>query len=318
MAGLIVAGSELFSELAQNQFEFVLQIAIQYLILLLLSTTGMPSRKKAQGKARKAAKADNDKAKKHPRAFTEVTLDGWLTCDDESERCKHGCDLLSLPKSEHDCRDFAMRFASDYLSEICRMFANNHILQKAATSNADLVGQCVQQGQTFVAAIDDMNEKYPEVFESPSKMKWAISFLHSRGTQDVIDGNMKRAHHAAICAALLIGYLGLDELSDASTMKLHDILQTNDKGIVTYFRKRTSCSCLDEMRKQYKGVKKTGKCCNDQCPLQGREAERSSLLYCTGCKIVHYCSAECQKVNWKYHKHQCANIAKLNSFEYVV
>ncbi|KAK1735310.1 hypothetical protein QTG54_013924 [Skeletonema marinoi] len=87
-----------------------------------------------------------------------------------------------------------MRFASDYLSEICRMFANNHILQKAATSNANLVGQCVQQGQTFVAAIDDMNEKYPEVFESPSKMKWALSFLHSRGTQDVIDGNMKRAH----------------------------------------------------------------------------------------------------------------------------
>ena len=109
------------------------------------------------------------------------------------------------------------------------------------------------------------------------------------------------------------GYLS--DLSDLSTMKLYDIIQANDKMILTYFRKRTSCSCLDEKRKEYKGVKKTGKCCNDQCPLPGRVAERSSLLYCTACKLIQYCSAECQKVNWKYHKHQCTSIAKLNSID---
>ena len=273
----------------------------------------MPSRKKAQGKARKAARADKAKeaASVPPKDFTEVTLDSWLTCDDESERCKHGCDL-SLPKSEHDCRDFAMRYANDFLIELCRMFGNDQLLKNASTSN-DLVGQCVQQGKPFVAAIDDMEEKYPDIFESPSKLKWAISFYHSRGTQDVIDGNMKRAHHAAICATLMDGYLS--DLSDLSTMKLYDIIQANDKMILTYFRKRTSCSCLDEKRKEYKGVKKTGKCCNDQCPLPERVAERSSLLYCTACKLVQYCSAECQKVNWKYHKHQCTSIAKLNSID---
>eukprot|EP00984_Skeletonema_dohrnii_P033974 scaffold32388_cov61-Skeletonema_dohrnii-CCMP3373.AAC.1 len=124
----------------------------------------MPSRKKAQGKARKAAKADNakDAASVPPKDFTDLTFDSWLTCDDESERCKHGCDL-SLPKSEHDCRDFAMRFAKDFRIELCPIDSS-------------------------------------EVFQSPSKVKWAISFYHSRGTQDVMDGNMKRAHHAAICA----------------------------------------------------------------------------------------------------------------------
>mmetsp|Transcript_5930 Transcript_5930/g.8426 ORF Transcript_5930/g.8426 Transcript_5930/m.8426 type:complete len:288 (+) Transcript_5930:144-1007(+) len=274
----------------------------------------MPSRKKAQGKARKAARADKAKeaASVPPKDFTEVTLDSWLTCDDESEKCKHGCDL-SLPKSEHDCRDFAMRYAKDFLIEICRAFGNEQLLKNMFTSN-DFVGQCMQKFKSFVASIDDMEENYPEVFESPSKLKWAISFYHSRGTQDVINGNMKRAQHAAICATLMNGYLS--DLSDVSTMKLYDIMQSNDKMILTYFRKRISCSCLDETRKEYKGVKKTGKCCNDQCPLPGRVAERSSLLYCTACKFVQYCSAECQKVNWKYHKHQCTSIAKLNSIDY--
>eukprot|EP00985_Skeletonema_marinoi_P001264 scaffold514_cov121-Skeletonema_marinoi.AAC.3 len=243
----------------------------------------MPSRKKAQGKARKAARADKAKeaASVPPKDFTERLRN----------EIRKGLPL-----------------------ELCRMFGigNEQLLKNASTSN-DLVGQCVQQGKPFVAAIDDMEEKYPGIFESPSKLKWAISFYHSRRTQDVIDGNMKRAHHAAICATLMNGYLS--DVSDLSTMKL-DIMQANDKMIVTYFRKRTSCSCLDEKRKEYKGVKKTGKCCNDQCPLPERVAERSSLLYCTACKLVQYCSAECQKAHWKYHKHQCTSIAKLNSIDY--
>ncbi len=104
----------------------------------------------------------------------------------------------------------------------------------------------------------------------------------------------------------------------------------NDKAIYSYFRKRSSCSCLDEKDKrkqyQYQGVKKAGVCCNDQCPLPERVVERSSLLYCTGCKITHthYCSAEseCQKVNWKCHKNYCASMAKLklklNTFGYAL
>jgi hypothetical protein len=274
----------------------------------------MPSRKKAQGKARKAAKADKakDAASVPPKDFTDVTFDSWLTCDDESERCKHGCDL-SLPKSEHDCRDFAMRCAKDFRIEIGRIVGNNQRSLKNLFTSNDIVGQCMQKFKSFFAAIDNIQEKYPEVFKSPSKLKWAISFYHSRGTQDVIDGNMKRAHHAAMCATLMNGYFS--KSSDVSTMNICDIVQADNKTILAYFRKRASCSCLDEKRKEYKGVKKTGKCCNNQCPLPGRVTERSSLLYCTVCKLVQYCSAECQKVNWKYHKHQCTNIAELNSVD---
>ena len=282
------------------------------------------SRKKAKGKARKAAKAKKA-ASSPPKDFAEITLDSWLTCDcdcdheNDSKQCHHGCDL-SLPKSEHDCRDFAMKFASDFLFEICRLFGSdnaNNLKKAQMAKDYDLVGHCVQQSESFAEAIADMDGKYPEAFDSPSMMKWAISFYHSRGTQDVIDGNMKRAQHAAICAELLDWYVRFDDLSDS---KLHDMLQANDKAIYSYFRKRSSCTCLNEKdkRKQYKGVKKTGVCCNDQCPLPGRVVERSSLLYCTGCKITHYCSTECQKVNWKCHKNHCASMAKLNTFGYAL
>lgn len=280
------------------------------------------SRKKAKGRARKAAKAKKA-ASAPPKNFTEITLDSWLTlCDQEheNERCYHGCDLSMVPKSEHDCRDFAMQYARDFLSEICRMCESDMKIDVQKASRAkdyDLVGHCVQQSESFAAAIEDMDEKYPEVFDDPNAMKWAITFYHARGTQDVIDGNMKRAQHAAICAELLDWYLRFDDLADT---KLHDMMQANDKAIYSYFRKRSACSCLDEKekRRQYKGMKKMGVCCNDQCPLPGRVVERSSLLYCTGCKITHYCSAECQKVNWKHHKIQCASMAKLNSFGYAV
>ena len=289
----------------------------------------MPSRKKAQGKARKAAKADKAKeaASLPPKNFSEITLDSWLTCcegedngdgnDNESERCHHGC-YLSMPKSEHDCRDFAMRFACDYLFEMCRLLTSlqseEGILKQAAKESKDFAGTCLKENKSFIAALQDMVDKYADVFENPSKIMWAISFYHSRGAQDVIDGNMVRARFAAMCVEHLSLFSDDDSLT-LSDRKLQDVMQANDKTIFTYLRKRIPCSCLDEKRHQYKGVKKMGICYNDECPLPGRLAELSSLLYCTGCKMVYYCSAGCQKVNWKYHKHQCACLAQMNSFD---
>eukprot|EP00986_Skeletonema_menzelii_P001872 scaffold505_cov139-Skeletonema_menzelii.AAC.9 len=168
----------------------------------------MPSRKKAQGKARKAAKAEKamEAALLPPKNFSEITLDSWLTCcedngnDGESERCHHGCDL-SMPKSEHDCRDFAMRFACDYLFEMCRVLTSlqseEGILKQAAKESKDFAGTCLKQGKSVIAAFQDMIDKYADVFENTSKIMWAITFYHSRGAQDVIDGNMVRARFAA-------------------------------------------------------------------------------------------------------------------------
>ena len=41
-------------------------------------------------------------------------------------------------------------------------------------------------------------------------------------------------------------------------------------------------------------------CANTVCRKAG--AQR-----CGRCKLIYYCSKECQAVDWKRHKHQCNN-----------
>ena len=63
--------------------------------------------------------------------------------------------------------------------------------------------------------------------------------------------NMVRAHHAAICDVYLdVLVLGSFE-GEGMTFKLTDVLHADEKTTLCYFRKRITCSCLDEKRKQY-------------------------------------------------------------------
>lgn len=40
----------------------------------------------------------------------------------------------------------------------------------------------------------------------------------------------------------------------------------------------------------------------DHCGKRGRQFKR-----CARCKVVHYCSLECQRANWKEHKKYCSD-----------
>ncbi|KAE9370954.1 hypothetical protein N431DRAFT_343036 [Stipitochalara longipes BDJ] len=44
--------------------------------------------------------------------------------------------------------------------------------------------------------------------------------------------------------------------------------------------------------------------CN-KSPPTSNTSEQKSLPVCSDCKQVHYCSQECQKEDWKYHKFVC-------------
>ena len=41
----------------------------------------------------------------------------------------------------------------------------------------------------------------------------------------------------------------------------------------------------------------------------------SSMLKCSGCKSTYYCSPECQKEAWKYHKSACKNLKNDGGFD---
>jgi len=84
-----------------------------------------------------------------------------------------------------------------------------------------------------------------------------------------------------------------------------ELIHADEHTLVKYLRKHIPCSCLDEKYEEVKKIKKMGICFNLQCSLPNREAERSTMLSCTRCRRVNYCSPQCQKVDWTDHKQDC-------------
>ena len=57
-------------------------------------------------------------------------------------------------------------------------------------------------------------------------------------------------------------------------------------------------SCSENGTKEKIESKSTGVCASQECSNPGN-------LRCSGCRTVGYCSAECQKKDWKQHKVNC-------------
>ena len=95
--------------------------------------------------------------------------------------------------------------------------------------------------------------------------------------------------------------------------KLMEIFITDDHTLVSFFRKRITCSCLDKKHKEVKSIKKMGYCNNDKCPLPGGKVERSKMLYCTRCSVAYYCSRDCQEAAWSEHREICKKNSERNA-----
>ena len=163
----------------------------------------------------------------------------------------------------------------------------------------------------FTAAHEATDEKYPEVYSS--KMETVISILLSNGTQRILDGNNNAAIYYATLAFYFEEWIAINLRKTKATFSLTKVLELNDADehtLVSYYRKRNSCSCLDEKYKEVKSVKKMGFCCNPSCTHPGRVVERSTMFSCTRCCSVNYCSVECQKASWKEHREVCGKIGK--------
>lgn len=76
-------------------------------------------------------------------------------------------------------------------------------------------------------------------------------------------------------------------------------------GLVKYVAGMIPCSCLNELRKEARTIPKM-----TWCWFCGKEDTKEKLFRCTRCKLVEYCSKECQVADWKSHKLNCNTLSK--------
>ena len=252
----------------------------------------MPSRKKARGKARKAAKEakakeaakeeESQAVNQPPRegSSLEEQMQRLVISNDTPLKCQHGLVHIS-PGEEKICQNFIHAF-------IAVLFSQEDV------------------GVAFATATEATKVEYAGVYIS--KLETVISIFLASGTQRILRGDKREAQLYATLAFYFEDFMAVNVRKTkavGSWAKLLELESADDHTIVSYYRKRIPCACLDEKYKEVKSVKKMGWCYNPSCSLPGKAAERSKMFCCTRCGDTNYCSVECQRADWKRHKKFC-------------
>ena len=155
-------------------------------------------------------------------------------------------------------------------------------------------------------------EKYPGVWIDPSKMKRVISVCLSEATDEILNGIIGIAQGCAAVACYIEEFLAFISGTNATHEK-RVLLAADVHGLVKYLRERIPCNCLDDKYKKVKCSTKMGFCCNKKCTLPDKVAERKSMVYCTKCRTVNYCSRECLEAAWPEHKELCESVVEMKA-----
>ena len=166
-------------------------------------------------------------------------------------------------------------------------------------------------------AMNEILEKHPEIFSSEESRTLIHSFMVSSGTEALlqhVNENGYWLRKAQIHACMLLSLEGCDFTKEEPfnpfdldfQIKHRNVLERCKRSLVKFYRKRLLCSCLDELYAEVKPQPKTGFC--QHCK---QRFERRALKDCTGCNKVQYCSKECQKAAWPYHKKYCKEMRLL-------
>jgi len=240
----------------------------------------MPSRKRIKGKARK----------------TKATIEPGSICRDniqfklltQSGGCQHGCP----PPSRGDVRG---RFID--------AFFNQWIMGSHAC-------------QALEAAIG----RYPDALNDGENKEWVKDYFVAYGTEIMAGQYLRNDSEGGTCWRLAAGVLVLVILvieyydpsmdladirekkvdRDRNHLKNMDAYSGCERSLIKFYSRRISCSCLDEKLKELKSQPRRGSC--EHC-RQSRVAK--SLMVCTGCSKVQYCSQECQVADWPSHEQCC-------------
>jgi len=155
---------------------------------------------------------------------------------------------------------------------------------------------------------EKFKKEYPELVTLEM-----VHMLSATGTKMLLKGDV-RARLVVQSLAEIIGKLE-KELKGYTTME-HDLNKSfNDStglkeasvtSLKKFFQARVPCQCLRPPKKQIT-MEEFGKCCFEDC---GERKALSRLSTCAGCRSVFYCCAECQRLDWPIHSHDCQRLGK--------
>lgn len=247
----------------------------------------MPSRKKSQGKARMAAKAEKKRQEQEQREhIDDVNHPPAEEQRDDTEICKHGYVPL---EAGHVCWKMAAKFLK--AADDAQKRGSNNILAAATCA---------------------VMEEFEDVFEDSDKLGWLVSYFVYRSTNHILNGKDNDARWCASVARYFefvraeSSHLlhGTKRMSQCVS-KIGELRSADEHTLVKFIRHRITCTCLDDRYKQVKSITKMGLCVNAQCSLPGRKVERKTMMHCSRCCLVNYCSRECQVADWPTHKTMC-------------
>jgi hypothetical protein len=259
-------------------------------------------RKRNQGRARKAAKAVEEAAKKS----NNQTSDGQqlkLSLEAQMQQLQVGA--LIPPSQQHTARPCNHGLDPRSLGGICKdfMIAFHASFSKTFTEGVDTAGG--RLWYRLQVAKSATMDKYADVWNDSAKIESVISYFLSTGTKFVLLGNDSYALEFAEFARFLEQHIAVEIHKTQAIINWPKIceLQLDRHTLVKLFRKRIPCCCLEEKYHEVKSITKKACCYNHEC--HNVLVERSKTMYCSRCRSATYCSHECQKAHWKIHKLFC-------------
>lgn len=234
----------------------------------------MPSRKRAKGKARKEKNQVRESA-----AERDVSqLVGGVVIP--NVKCVHG--------------------SVDFFSQHSSVRSFVDMCEESLTG--------LGQGRMFVV-MELTHHKHREVWENETKRKTVINILSGLGTALLLEDAIFTAMDIARVIIMLENYDGADNFcSITQNPSINEEILCISGGeeidIIHFYKKRIPCSCLDEKCSHYEQFQKRG----SRCGKCHQKKHYKDLLTCSGCKIVQYCSRECQKLDWPKHKEGCKKL----------
>ena len=295
----------------------------------------MPSKKKARGgKARRAAKSR--KGREEDGAVDGIDSEMQrlqMSNNKDSSKDDEGEDAfleaaINLAAAEKEELEAAAKNDKAINSEICNhgFFPGpgNHVCQAFIESFFNEYDACCKSNpyidQIFEHIYEATKRKYAEVWHGPDKLQWISSHLIKHVVDMILEGNCDaNVKWGAMTLSFFEQWVAeviYQNETQASCnwnifqglcdwTKMSELYDGDEHTLVSFFRKRIPCKCLDNKYKEVKSIAKIGFCCYEDCSLPGNKTVRSKMLYCTQCRGVNYCSRECQAAHWPTHKKHC-------------